>query len=102
MNNTAIAIIYLAWIGLFSLVTFVVYWADKIKAKKHGEASRIRESVLLLLAAYGGAPGAFLGRICFRHKTQKIYFSIVILWSLVLQSAVGVLLLMLAKGWLSL
>ena len=56
-------ILYLIFINLLSFILFAV---DKKKAKK--KAFRIRESVLLLSAFAGGALGALLSMLIFRHK----------------------------------
>mgnify|MGYP001545067281 CR=1 FL=1 len=77
-------------IGLYivgiSLVTFVQYGWDKRQARK--QKRRIPEKRLHLLALAGGTPGAFLGQMTFRHKTQKIRFRIVFFGIFVLQLAV--------------
>lgn len=72
---------------LMSFLSLCLFIADKKKAEKG--AMRIREKTLLYSAALEGAVGAFFGRILAHHKTNKGYFTFVILTSLVLQ--VGVL-----------
>ncbi len=57
-----------------SLITFVLFGADKWKAV-HGKW-RIRERTLLGFAAAGGAAGGLLAMKIFRHKTQKPCFAI--------------------------
>ena len=86
--------IYAAILGAASLIAFVTYGVDKAKAMREGD--RISERVLLALAVYGGAVGAFFGRTVFRHKTKKNYFTLVITAALLLQ--VGVLVLLISKG----
>ena len=86
--------IYAAILGAASLVAFVAYGVDKAKAMQEGD--RISERVLLALAVYGGAVGAFFGRVVFRHKTKKNYFTLVITFALLLQAAV--LALLISKG----
>jgi uncharacterized membrane protein YsdA (DUF1294 family) len=80
-----------------SLVSFFLFGSDKKKAQKG--ADRIKEKTLLMSAVYGGAIGAFIGRIIFHHKTDKKYFSVTIILSLLLQLAVLAILiyLLLAK-----
>ena len=56
----------------FSLVTFVVWGVDKCKAER--EAWRIPEKTLLLLAFFGGWPGAWFAAKVFRHKSSKQSF----------------------------
>ena len=64
--------IYAAAIVTMSLVAFVLYYADKVKAKKG--AWRIKEAVLLGCGFFCGAIGALLGMQVFRHKTKHWYF----------------------------
>ena len=90
----ALPLIYLSVLLFVSLLAFVLYGFDK-KVAGTG-AGRIPEKVLLGLAALGGAVGAFVGRILFRHKTNKAYFSLVIILSLVLQ--IGTLVLLIRQG----
>ena len=73
MMEKEFLIIYLIFINLLSFVLFAV---DKHKAKK--KAYRIRESVLLFTAFTGGALGALLSMLIFRHKTQKIKFTLLV------------------------
>lgn len=75
-------IIYAAYIAVTSLITFILYGADKRKAKKG--AWRISEKVLLLFPVFGGAIGGLLGMSLFRHKTKHWYFVLVnVLFTLV-------------------
>ena len=79
------------------IVSFFLFGSDKKKAQKG--ADRTKEKTLLMSAVYGGAIGAFIGRIIFHHKTDKKYFSVTIILSLLLQLAVLAILiyLLLAK-----
>ena len=74
----------------------MLFGADKRRAK--AGYARIKEKYLLSAAAYGGALGAFLGRIVFRHKTEKAHFSAVIFISLLLQAAAAAVLVLAYKG----
>lgn len=65
---------YAAWVATLSLVAFIVYAADKRRAKT--DARRIRERTLHRLAWLGGAPGAWSGRQLLRHKTRKRAFAL--------------------------
>ena len=50
------------WFLLSSLLTWLIYGADKLAARKAWRR---------VLGLVGGWPGAILGQQCFRHKTQK-------------------------------
>ena len=58
----------LYYILAVNLLTFATYGIDKYKAR-HARW-RVREALLLLLAALGGSIGALLGMHLFCHKTQ--------------------------------
>jgi len=67
----------LSWFvpGLYlgmSIVTFIVYAADKSAAR--GDRWRTAESTLHLLALGGGWPGALLAQQRLRHKSKKEAF----------------------------
>lgn len=81
-----ILIIYGAILAFMSFVAICLYAKDKSMAKKSGGPNRIQEKVLLGISVFGGAVGAFIGRILFHHKTDKLYFSITIYFSLVLEA----------------
>ena len=68
--------IFLVFYAIMTLVTFVLYGADKSKAKKG--KWRIPEKTLLLFAACFGGLGAFLGMKIFRHKTKHTSFKILV------------------------
>jgi len=60
------------WLVVINLVTFFVFGADKLKAKrkvKHESVRRVPEKTLFLLAALGGSVGALLGMRVWHHKT---------------------------------
>lgn len=71
-----------------NLVSFALYGLDKLKAKKG--LWRIKESTLLLVAAFGGSLGALLGMEVFRHKTKHWQFKVLVPVFLVLHVALGV------------
>jgi uncharacterized membrane protein YsdA (DUF1294 family) len=73
-------------IVVINVVTFCVYALDKNRAQK--SEFRISERTLLLLAALGGALGAYLGMNIFRHKTQHAKFKIFVPAMLVVQVVV--------------
>ena len=68
--------IFLVFYIIMNLVTFILYGADKAKAKKG--KWRIPEKTLLLFAACFGGLGAFLGMKLFRHKTKHTSFRILV------------------------
>lgn len=68
-DKTIILLIYLGYLLLLSLITFIAYGVDKRKAKKG--KWRVKEGTLLLLSLIGGATGGFLAMKKFRHKTTK-------------------------------
>lgn len=65
----SIGLIYLASINI---VTFITFGIDKWQAKRG--KWRVRESVLLWLAAIGGSIGAWTGMQMWHHKTQHNAF----------------------------
>lgn len=87
-----VLLVYLLIINIF---TFLLYGADKYKARR-GEW-RIKEAVLLGLAAIGGSPAAWIAMYMFHHKTRKPKFYIGVPALLVVQ----VLLWFFAQGRLS-
>lgn len=76
----------LIYITLVSVITFIVFGIDKLKAKKSWW--RIPESTLMVLAVIGGSIGALLGMYVFHHKTLHKKFTIGIPMILILQIAV--------------
>ena len=87
-------IIYLGLTVLFSFVALIAYFRDKKLAVKGKE--RTKEKTLLFLAVFFGSVGAFLGRILAHHKTDKKYFSMVIYFSMLMQAATIVALVIMA------
>lgn len=75
-------VILFSYIGIMCLVSFILFGADKSKAKRH--AWRIPEKVLFGSALIGGALGALIGMQVFRHKTKHLSFKILIPLFLVL------------------
>ena len=71
---------------LISLIAFVLYTVDKLRAKRG--AWRIKESLLLGIGFFGGAAGALLAMRVVRNKTKHWYFWAVnilgLLWQLIL------------------
>ncbi|MGL5239869.1 MULTISPECIES: DUF1294 domain-containing protein [Enterobacteriaceae] len=59
----------LAWLLLINILTFLIYGADKLAARKSWQ--RVPEKTLLAFGLAGGWPAAWLAQQAFRHKTQK-------------------------------
>ena len=79
--------ILLILFAICDLVSFIMYGADKRRAKKG--KWRISEKALLLSALPGGV-GAFFGMKLFHHKTKKPAFYILVPLCAVAQIAVCV------------
>ena len=73
MSLSEILYIYLFFINLF---TFLIYCWDKHKAVY--SKWRIPEVILWFLAIIGGAYGAVMGMLLFRHKTKHVSFLIIV------------------------
>lgn len=81
----SVSVVLLCIYAGIGLITFFLYGVDKQKSKRH--AWRIRESVLLGAAFFGGAVGALSGMLIFRHKTRHWYFRVVVFLGLLWQLA---------------
>ena len=64
--------VLLVWLAAINLLTFIVYGADKRRARKG--KWRVPEKTLFLLPLLGGSIGALLGMRVFHHKTKHWYF----------------------------
>ena len=64
--------VLLVWLAVIYLLTFIVYGADKRRARKG--KWRVPEKTLFLLPLLGGSIGALLGMRVFHHKTKHWYF----------------------------
>lgn len=64
--------VLLVWLAVINLLTFIVYGADKRRARKG--KWRVPEKTLFLLPLLGGSIGALLGMQVFHHKTKHWYF----------------------------
>lgn len=78
---------YGGYLILLSLLTFILYYADKKKAEK--KKWRIPEKVLLLSSFLGGAFGGYPAMLLFRHKTkgEHWYFTFVNILGLLIHIA---------------
>ena len=63
--------VLLVWLAVINLLTFIVYGADKRRARKG--KWRVPEKTLFLLPLLGGSIGALLGMRVFHHKTKHWY-----------------------------
>ncbi len=64
--------VLLVWLAVINLLTFLVYGADKRRARR--DKWRVPEKTLFLLPLLGGSIGALLGMRVFHHKTKHWYF----------------------------
>ena len=83
-----------------NLLAFLIYGADKRKAKR--DQWRVPEKTLFLLALLGGSVGALAGMKVFHHKTRKWYFRFGIPLILILQIAAVLLVSAYSAGLLHL
>ena len=82
---------YSLYLLLLNLFTFVIYAADKRRARQ-GEW-RVPEKALLGCSLFGGAVGGIAAMRCFRHKTKHWYFYFVNVVGILLHATILVLLL---------
>lgn len=66
--------IFLIYLAIINIITFVVFGIDKHNAEQR--RSRIRIVTLLLLSFVGGSIGGLIAMYLFHHKTKKDYFTI--------------------------
>ena len=64
--------VLLIYLAVINLLTFIVYGADKRRARRG--KWRVPEKTLFLLPLLGGSIGALLGMRVFHHKTKHWYF----------------------------
>jgi len=64
----------LVYLLMINLIGFLMVWSDKRKAKKG--KWRIPEQTLFIVTAFGGGIGTIAGMYIFRHKTQKLKFTL--------------------------
>lgn len=81
--NLKLLILYCGYLFTLSLISFILFCIDKSLAKK--EKRRIKEKTLLFFVSLGGGIGGYFGRIISHHKVKKIYFSLIINLTMVLQ-----------------
>lgn len=65
-------LVLLSYLMVINIVSFALMGIDKNRARKN--KWRIQEKTYFILSFFGGAIGAVLGMIVFRHKTQHKSF----------------------------
>lgn len=83
--------IVLIYLAIVNVIAFIIYGADKQKAKKN--KWRIPEATLIGIALIGGSVGALVGMKTFRHKTRHFKFTLLVPCFFVLHIALGVYLI---------
>ena len=86
-HKQIVLLAYGGYLILLSLITFILYFADKKKAEK--KKWRIPEKVLLLCSFLGGAFGGYPAMLLFRHKTkgEHWYFTFINILGLLIHIA---------------
>ncbi len=72
MNLANGQLVVATWLGVTSLIAFLLFGYDKWQAGRKG--GRVAESTLWWTSALGGWPGGLLGIVIFRHKSAKTSF----------------------------
>jgi uncharacterized membrane protein YsdA (DUF1294 family) len=93
LNLTTPQLFLTGWLGVTGLIAFGLFGYDKWQARRQG--ARVSEATLWLVCAFGGWPGGLLGLLCFRHKTQKLWFLLefaaaLLVWSTLVSSILKV------------
>ena len=75
------------YLFIINLISLIIYGIDKFSASRG--ASRVRESFLFFFGFIGGALGALISMLLFKHKTRKKRFYILniiflLLWSYII------------------
>ena len=78
-------------IALWNIITFALYGADKLKARR--KEWRISEATLILCAFLMGGAGALLGMLVFRHKTKHLKFRLLIPIAVIINILIAVLII---------
>lgn len=74
-----------AYAAVLSIMALIMMKIDKRQAQQRGR--RIPEKNLWRVAIFGGAIGAYIGMMAFRHKTKHTNFRIGFLMLAILQAA---------------
>ncbi len=78
---------YAVWLVDLSVITFGMYFLDKLLSKM-GKV-RVPELILHVLAVLGGFPGGWAGMLFFRHKTQHPDFLTILTLSTLVHAALA-------------
>lgn len=65
---------FIIYLIIINIIGFLVMYIDKQKAKKG--KWRIPEKTIFIITVLGGGIGTISGMYAFRHKTQKLHFTI--------------------------
>ena len=84
-------IVFAVALAIWNIITFVLYGADKQKARK--QKRRISEATLTLCAFSMGGAGALLGVSFFRHKTKHLKFKLLVPIAFILNIVIVALIL---------
>jgi len=92
-----ILIVYMAYLIILSLATYILYASDKSRAKRG--VRRIPEKTLLLTSFLGGAFGGYSAMLTLRHKTkgEHRYFTFVNLLGIIVHTALVLLIIFVFK-----
>ena len=96
-DRSILLVVVIFYFVLINLVAFIMYGIDKVKSKSRGW--RVSEFALLFPAVIGGAWGAGLGMMIFRHKTKHLIFKIVVPLSLLVY--MGMLIVLIETGMIN-
>ena len=86
----------IGYLIIISLVSVIVTITDKYQAQKQGW--RVPEATLLTLSAMGGSVAMYVTMQLIRHKTRKLKFMLGIPAIMVLQAALVIGVIYLAKS----
>ena len=88
-----VLVIYIVYLVLLSIATFIAYGVDKKKAKDG--KYRTKEKTLLFMSFLGGAFGGYPAMLIFRHKTkaEHWYFTAVNLLGLAVHITIIILII---------
>ncbi len=93
--------VYLIYTAAMTVITFSLFFADKMLSKKEARI-RIPEETLLCFSAVGGSVGALLGIYLIRHKSNfrtKFHFAVGAWLSFAVQAAAAVLMALSQSGY---